>query len=169
MNLIIRSSQHILKQIHHLVVQLTPQQYTHPLEILSNNSLSKHIRHVLEFYVCLFEGVEKGVINYDKRSRDIRLETSQSYTEDLITKQMQLLEATEQDQNLTLEVLLSDIGETTTVPTTLHRELVYNIEHAIHHMAIVKIAVHECYQEVTLPKDFGIAYSTIKYHQSQAT
>jgi hypothetical protein len=43
----------------------------------------------------------------------------------------------------------------------------YNIEHVVHHMALVKIGIHEVSPYVILPPDFGVAISTIKYHKNQ--
>jgi len=48
------------------------------------------------------------------------------------------------------------------------RELQYNIEHAIHHMAIIKIAIGACFTEVELPANFGVAYSTVRYQKQLA-
>jgi hypothetical protein len=51
--------------------------------------------------------------------------------------------------------------------TSYNRELVYNLEHAIHHMAIMKIAVDNAFPQVQMPENFGVAYSTIRYQQQQ--
>jgi hypothetical protein len=48
------------------------------------------------------------------------------------------------------------------------REITYNIEHIVHHMALVKIGIKEVCPYVVMPPEFGIAVSTIKYHKSQA-
>ena len=48
------------------------------------------------------------------------------------------------------------------------REITYNIEHIVHHMALVKIGIKEACRNVILPEEFGIAVSTIKYHKSRA-
>jgi hypothetical protein len=53
------------------------------------------------------------------------------------------------------------------VNSTYFRELVYNIEHAIHHFAIMAIAVKSNFQEVTLAENFGTAYSTIQFQEKQ--
>jgi hypothetical protein len=52
-----------------------------------------------------------------------------------------------------------------TIDTNATRELVYNIEHAVHHMAIIKIGVREIATYIDLPTDFGIAASTIRYKE----
>jgi hypothetical protein len=53
--------------------------------------------------------------------------------------------------------------------TNYFRELTYNIEHAVHHMAIIKIGIREVANYVTLPADFGIAASTIRYKEASMT
>jgi hypothetical protein len=55
------------------------------------------------------------------------------------------------------------------VETTALRELVYNIEHAVHHMAIMKIGVREIASYIGLSSDFGIAASTIRHKESVHT
>jgi hypothetical protein len=55
------------------------------------------------------------------------------------------------------------------VPTNFLRELVYNIEHAVHHMALIRIGVREVAPHITLPPDFGVAASTIRHQQKTLT
>jgi hypothetical protein len=52
------------------------------------------------------------------------------------------------------------------VISNVQRELVYLIEHSIHHFALVRIGIQENFPEISLPFSFGIAYSTIKYRES---
>lgn len=58
-------------------------------------------------------------------------------------------------------------GDEQLITTNLYRELIYNLEHAVHHMAIMKIAMPEIAPYIVLPPDFGIALSTIQYHKNQ--
>ena len=72
------------------------------------------------------------------------------------------------DKPLLLEVGYDRGSEdSVTIATTANRELVYNIEHAVHHMAIMKIGVREVAPYVKLSPDFGIAASTIRYNDSK--
>jgi hypothetical protein len=43
------------------------------------------------------------------------------------------------------------------------RELLYNLEHAIHHMALIQVAVRQAFPALTLPAHFGVAYSTVQH------
>jgi hypothetical protein len=52
------------------------------------------------------------------------------------------------------------------VPSTVARELQYLLSHTIHHHALIGTICASL--AVALPKDFGIALSTLKYrHQTQ--
>ncbi len=51
------------------------------------------------------------------------------------------------------------------IPSSVARELLYNIEHAVHHMALIQVAVTNAFPSIELPPHFGVAYSTVQ-HQS---
>ena len=51
------------------------EDYSRPLLSLNNSTIGQHVRHTLEFFICMMEGIEKGVVNYDSRQRDPRIET----------------------------------------------------------------------------------------------
>ncbi len=52
------------------------------------------------------------------------------------------------------------------MPSSFHREVAYNIEHAIHHMALLKVAVNQTLHYIQLPENFGVASSTVRYQES---
>ncbi|NBP71028.1 MAG: hypothetical protein EBU52_20110, partial [Cytophagia bacterium] len=54
-----------------------------------------------------------------------------------------------------------------TIESNFMRELVYNIEHAVHHMAIMKIGIKEVAPYIQLPFDFGVAASTIRHKEAE--
>ena len=54
------------------------------------------------------------------------------------------------------------------VSSNYERELCYNIEHAVHHMAIFRIGLEEIADYVHIPKGFGVAVSTLRYRKEQA-
>ncbi len=53
------------------------------------------------------------------------------------------------------------------IPTNFYREMVYNIEHCIHHQALIKVALNEMEANHLINKNFGIAPSTIQYREIQ--
>ncbi len=64
-----------LVEINDLLKGLSQEQYNRQLEILSNASIGQHVRHILEFYQCLFKGEQSKEVNYDARQRDLKLES----------------------------------------------------------------------------------------------
>jgi hypothetical protein len=56
---------------------------------------------------------------------------------------------------------------TVSIPTNYYREVAYNLEHTIHHMALIRVGVNEV-SSIVLPDQFGVAYSTIKYKEQCA-
>ncbi len=168
MNLI-TSSSNILNQLIGLIKQLNKQEYTTPLPLLMDNSISKHLRHIVEFYDCLFKGLANDTINYDLRERNPAIEDDPEYAIAFIENCLEQLSKMElSNEPIDLISLLSPDGHEACTKTSIDRELAYNVEHAIHHMAIIKIAIKQCYPHVKLPKEFGVAYSTIQYHHQQA-
>lgn len=155
----------ILQQLADLVNTLKPEDFIKPSPTLSNSTIGQHLRHTLEFFVCLQHGYHKGLINYDKRAHNKLIERDTTIAAATIQSVIDFVNLL-QDKPLQLEVSY-DLNEEhfVTVQTNAIRELVYNIEHAIHHMAIIKIGVREMAPYVTLPHDFGIAVSTIRYHE----
>ena len=154
----------ILDQLSVAIEQLTEAEFIQPSDTLSGSSVGQHLRHTLEFFFCLEQGYSKGVINYDKRSHDKLIETNKEVALDAINCIRQFILRQVQDKSLLLEVGYDLNGdENVSVQTNYFRELTYNIEHAVHHMAIMKIGIREVAPRVSIPVDFGVAASTLRY------
>jgi uncharacterized damage-inducible protein DinB len=151
-----------VKDVCQLLIQ---EKYTEKIEVLSNSSIGQHIRHIIEFYECLSQGCKEGYINYDDRKRNLLIETLPDYATALISDLQKELENVDLDANI---FVIHEIGnEKHEIKTTLARELYYMAEHTVHHFALIKIGINSAFPELKLPENFGIAESTIKYHQSQ--
>jgi uncharacterized damage-inducible protein DinB len=157
------ASSDILRQLAEVVSQLTPAEYTLPLVVLSHNSIGKHVRHILEFYELLLQSLPTGHLNYDRRHRDLTLESNPDEALcrlDTIDRAIQRLDLA---QPLRLEADLSAGGSVSvTIASSVERELLYNIEHGIHHMALIQVGLRADFGHVRLPVHFGIAYSTVR-------
>ena len=160
-------SREVLSQLLYIIKELKLKDYSRPVETLSGFTLGQHIRHTLEFYVCLHEGCSTGTVNYDKRNRDIQIETQPEHATTTINNILSFIDNTDEDQYISLEVNYTlDENEKMTIDSNLKRELCYNIEHAIHHMAIIKIGLNEIAPYVDPPEGFGVAVSTLRHLKS---
>jgi hypothetical protein len=103
------------------------------------------------------------IIDYDKRQRNKKIETNPEYTVQVLNDLLQKIKEQPIEQQLYLEVDYCENDAQDTIPTSFKRELVYTIEHAIHHLAMIKIGLKIVEPSLVLPKDFGVASSTIKH------
>lgn len=156
-----RAVQRVFIQLSEVLHQLSDEQYTHRSETLSESTIGQHTRHIIEMFLCLEQGYNTGVVNYEKRKRDIKIETSKGFAEELLHTVSSGLDRP--DKSLTLEACYSeDKDDLISLPSNYYREVVYNLEHTIHHMALIKVGVREL-TDIVLPDGFGVASSTMKY------
>lgn len=161
-----QAANNILKQLSGVVEQITEDDFRKPSHAL-NATIGQHLRHTLEFFICLEQGYGEGVVNYDKRIHNRAMENDRFIALHTIDQMREFINANHGDKVLKLEVgYLPDSEVCETITTNYLRELVYNIEHAVHHMAIMKIGIKEVANYITLPADFGIAVSTLRYKES---
>jgi hypothetical protein len=159
----------ILHQLSTLVSQLKDNDFAKPSKALSDSTIGQHLRHTLEFFICLEQGYEQGVVNYDKRGHDKLIETDKFIALATIQKIIDFILVQKTDQPLKLEVGYDATNnEAITIETNYLRELIYNIEHAVHHMAIMKIGIREVASYISLPSDFGVAASTVRFKKEEA-
>lgn len=159
----------ILDQLANVVHQLTASDFSKASPALSNSTVGQHLRHTLEFFICLEEGYQRGVVNYDKRAHDKLIETDKSFALATINRIGSFVEGLSENKSLTLEVSYDlQKDDFVVIDTNTTRELVYNVEHAVHHMAIMKIGIREIAPYVSLPSDFGVAASTVRYKEAAA-
>lgn len=158
-------TQSIHKTLHELIDllnQLTDQVYTTPCRELSNATIGEHTRHCIELFQCLLSQYELGVINYDKRQRDLAI---QSQTEVAKTALLSLLNQLDKP-NIDLVLEQDYDGNRIQITTTYQRELLYNLDHCVHHQALIKVALLS--STVQIDPNFGVARSTIAYRQQCA-
>jgi hypothetical protein len=156
-----------LDDLRHYLTLIDPVVYQSPLELLSGSTIGQHTRHIIEFYNCLLEQNMTGdipVINYARRIRDIRIETTPDYALACVNRICDQIEEVELGKKCFLNC--EEHGqENLQVASTIERELIYNIEHTIHHLAIVKIALKATTPALALPEHFGVAPSTIHHRR----
>jgi poly-beta-hydroxyalkanoate depolymerase len=155
--------EHTLGELSHVIGQLNQSEYSKPLAVLSDSTIGQHTRHSIEMFQCLLKGYERGSFSYDNRQRDLQLETDIAFAQ----KQLKLICF---EMKLPNKALTSTykLGESNVeVETNFFRELVFNLEHCIHHNALIRIGVNAT-TDIVISEHFGVAPSTMEYRKSCA-
>ena len=161
--MLIASINKTLNELLDLLSQISDSDYSCPCRDLSNATIGEHTRHIIEMFQCLENQYENGIVNYDIRKRDYLIQTNTDFARECI---LQILNQIEKpNKSLQLQQIVD--GSTLLIDSNYNRELLYNLEHCIHHQALIKVAI---IQSVTIKIDenFGVARSTIEYRKQCA-
>ncbi|RYY17329.1 MAG: DinB family protein [Chitinophagaceae bacterium] len=154
----------VFVQLAETLKQLSQQEYAQPCSTLFQNTIGQHVRHIIELFQCLENGYDEGVINYEKRKRDSVIENDKEFATKLLNEVYLKLDRA--DKDLTLEAIYDDLSDQPiSIRTNYSREIAYNLEHTIHHMALIRVGINEV-SNINLPTNFGVASSTVK-HRNQ--
>lgn len=149
-----------LDELKKMLFSIENQYYSKQCVLLDEASIGKHVRHILELFTCLLQQYESGTINYDKRKRDISIETIPEKAIEEINLIINSIDMPDKELKL---ITQTDVNYSIEVKTNYYRELVYNFEHSIHHKALIKVALQT--MGLTIPNSyFGYSPSTIQYN-----
>ena len=98
----------VLNQLAHVTRQLTATEYNQPIKLLGGSTLGQHTRHILDFFICLYEGCGSGVVNYDKRQRDPEIEQNPEAALQAINRIQKIVETSSVNMEVKLEVQMKD-------------------------------------------------------------
>jgi hypothetical protein len=122
-----------------------------------------HLRHVIEHYQALADGLTLGVVDYDGRPRDRQLETNATLARDRLLGLRQALGQWTPDMLDRPVQVLGQGGITGDfdfcVASSVGRELAFLASHAVHHFAL--LAEHLQRHGVPVPAHFGKAPGTV--------
>ncbi len=156
-----------LYQLKDLLQKISKQKYIEKPEVLSGASIGQHIRHILEFYILLVSGSLSGIISYDKRKRDTRIEEDPEFAKHTIEQVLSGIDTLEENLPLKFDADYSVSGAyQNEIISSVGRELAYCIEHSIHHQALIKAGLIDLGLHDLTDEYFGVAYSTIRYRNS---
>lgn len=158
--MLLKSIRHSLDELTDLLNQLSDNDYSKSCLALSNATIGEHTRHILEMFQCLQNGYDSGIINYDNRERNNRIQTETEFAKQCITEIKTGLQS--DNKIMFLEQFID--GLTMRIQSNYYRELLYNLEHCVHHQALIKVAVLQ-FENVLVNDNFGVARSTIEYRK----
>lgn len=152
-------------QTENALLLISDEQYSFKNPLMSHASVGQHVRHVIELFQEMMAGYTSGEINYEMRRRDFLIENDKNFA---IQQMQALLAAIEKpDKPLILASTYTEDDNCIKAATNFFRELIYNIEHTVHHLALIKIAFKSAF-DIDLPNEFGVATSTLKYRKACA-
>jgi hypothetical protein len=161
-----QSIQQVFVQLSQTLNELNNDEYRQPSKVLLNATIGEHVRHIIELFQCLEAGYHTGIVNYEKRKRDHDIENNRELASSLLKEIYQNIDRSNKDILLEAEYYCDPV-EIVSISSNYYRELAYNLEHTIHHMALIRVGINEV-SAVRLPEEFGVAYSTVKYRQQCA-
>lgn len=153
----------VLMQLIDTLNYLNYDEYVQPLPMLSDSSIGQHTRHIIELFQQLNSGYKTSVVDYDNRKRNLQIQTDIGYALECMAQIISCLEK----ENKQLHLSTVNNNNETKIESNYYRELMYNVEHCIHHQAIIKIALIILGKE-NLDSNFGVAKSTLLYRQQCA-
>ena len=161
--MLISSINNSLNELIGLLNQLQEKQYSESCFELSGASIGEHTRHIAEMFKCLILNYDSEIVNYDKRERNVLIQTNIDFAVQIISDIKNNI--AKENKNLELQQIID--GVAVKIQSNYHRELLYNLEHCIHHQALIKVAVLQ-YKNIIVDKNFGVARSTIEYRKQCA-
>ena len=156
----LNTSLQTINQFKDVLLQLPKDCYTKSCNTLSGASIGQHTRHIIELYQCLLNGYDASEVSYDNRKRDKKIEQDV----DFACHQLKLIQQSLEQPNkpLTVSYVLNE--NEVHFESNYFREAMYNLEHTIHHQALIKVAIN-VFTDILLPEDFGVAPSTMQYRK----
>lgn len=150
-----------------MIKRLPAEQYNHVEKPYFESCLGKHLRHVLDHYLCFERDLEKGVIDYDQRNRNSQLETDKNYALGVIDTTIAFLDGLKDQADQPLQVMLCndiDLPEGELTDSTIRRELQFLQGHTVHHYALIATMLR--FLGVDTSREFGMAPSTLVHENT---
>ena len=155
--MLLASVNNSLNELSGLLHQLSNSEYSKPCREL-NATIGEHTRHIIEMFQCLDRFYDSGLVDYDKRERNYDIQTDVHSALEAIAAIQENLDKPNKKIEIQQFIDASEI----IIESNYDRELLYNLEHCIHHQALIKVAILQC-ENVTIDSNFGVARSTIAY------
>jgi hypothetical protein len=161
--MLIPSINNSLDELVDLLNQLSEKEYSSSCFELSGASIGEHTRHIVEMFQCLNQNYDLGIVNYDKRERNVLIQTNTDFALQMILDVKNSIQ--KEDKKLELQQMID--GTAIKIQSNYYRELLYNLEHCIHHQALIKVAILK-FENVAVNENFGVARSTVEYRKQCA-
>jgi uncharacterized damage-inducible protein DinB len=149
-----------LCQLADLLEGTSDDTYVHKPPGQASGAIGAHVRHILDHVKVLVDRPAFGNLTYDHRERDTAIEQDRRRGIEALRTAGDVVRAMDQpeDEALVLEALVERGQPPVAVATSLAREVVFALQHTIHHQAIIALLLHR--DGVATPSRFGYAPAT---------
>lgn len=160
----------IVNQINGILSNIEEGLYSAPLAIYNGSSIGQHFRHIYDFFRCLAYGATQQVVDYAQRERDLRIEQDPLFAMSAFASELEILLGLEEHAPVAVRADFSVQNDVLRpeYSSSLGREITFIHDHAVHHLAIIKIGLQCEAPDLLKDKNFGVAPSTVKFRQQEA-
>lgn len=131
-----------------------------------HSSIGSHIRHILDFYKCIFTGIENNLVDLTNRERDLNVENDCDCASGYLEQMLNSLKSSKLEMTDEIEVI-DDLGQgKIRIKYTLGSLLAQANSHTIHHYAIINYILDRLNIKME-DEDFGLNPTSPKNQQTQ--
>jgi hypothetical protein len=161
----IESQLQTVKQAIEFLSNISVERYQHVLRPHFTGSSGAHMRHILDHYIALKQGLEAKIIDYNYRHRESNVALCpKSAIIAWLEIKAWLVDVIALDPKMRLSIICeTSLTENKSIKTssTLGRELLFASSHAVHHFSLMSVISsllgNSCHG------DFGMAPATASY------
>ena len=164
MNRAIRENLGLLESCDTLLASLSTQEYVRTTNVCFDAAIGEHVRHLLDHYIGFFNALNNGGrVDYEARERDPRIERDPAFARAIlrdVIRRVAELEATDLGAGLLVRIE-GEGDDPAWAGSSRARELGFLVNHTVHHCALISVICRAT--GVTVPADFGVAPSTLRF------
>ncbi|MDX2131182.1 MAG: hypothetical protein SFY69_03910 [Planctomycetota bacterium] len=131
---------------------------------IRGGTLGKHLRHTLDHIAAAAEGVSGCVIEYDRRARNVPMESDRAIARTeiaLVRDRVERLAEVDAQTPVRVRVMVAADGTEVELASTIGRELAFATHHGVHHLAMMRAIAREF--GIEIDDVTGTAPSTLNY------
>ena len=117
--------------------------------------MGKHFRHIHDFYACLLS--TEGIVDYTQRDRDELIESIPSKALEAFGVIQVVLKKLTTKPIKVIADFVKEEQDRSLVASSIDRELMFLHDHAVHHLAIIRIGIKAEFPEVVISNEVGVA------------
>ncbi|TGL75481.1 DinB family protein [Leptospira jelokensis] len=150
------------------LLEILPDDFYHSERDDGLSSVGEHFRHIIEHYQMFLQGIARGYIDYDKRERNLKLETNRTYALEILgTLCLALLQNGIPEGQVLVSQNYNPEFPKPVLSSTIERELLFLVSHTVHHYAIIAMILKG--YGFTVPNRFGYSPATLYAKQVSPT